>query len=48
MKAIIDENTHTLRKDIIILVDQKPIGDNLELRLSEGSKISILPFVSGG
>jgi len=48
VKAIIDKNTQSLREDVIILVDQKPIGDNLESQLLENSKVSILPFVSGG
>ncbi len=48
VRAIIDVDARSLREDIIILVNQKPIGGNLESQLSEDSKVSILPFVSGG
>jgi len=37
-----------LREDIIILVNQKPIGGKLDTNLADGAVVSILPFVSGG
>jgi len=38
----------SLREDIIILVDQKPVGGNVFVSLGDNSVVSILPFVSGG
>mgnify|MGYP000406753067 CR=1 FL=1 len=37
-----------LANDIIILLNHKSVGDNLNIQLSDGDTISILPFVSGG
>lgn len=47
--AVFDKkNGRSLREDIIILVDQKPVGDNVFVSLRDNSVVSILPFVSGG
>ena len=37
-----------LASDIIILINGKSIGDNLQQKIADGDIISILPFVSGG
>lgn len=37
-----------LADDIIVLVNGKSIGENLDFELKDGDVCSLLPFVSGG
>ncbi|MCR8433741.1 MAG: MoaD family protein [Crenarchaeota archaeon] len=45
-KMILPDNK--LAEDIIILVNGKSIGENLDFELNDGDICSLLPFVSGG
>ncbi len=47
-KILFDPATGSLRENIIILVNQRPIGDKLDIAIHGNSTVSILPFVSGG
>ena len=47
MRVLVDSDD-SLREDVIILVDQKPIGGDVDTPLFDRSVVSILPFVSGG
>jgi len=48
MSRLLVDSNNSLREDVIILVDQKPIGGDIDMPIFDGSVVSILPFVSGG
>ncbi len=48
MKNILLDADGKLSENIIILVNHRPIGGNINTKLNNSSRISILPFVSGG